>query len=260
MSSISQLIPSKYDLAGFAPGNKEFRSSQSMKISTVNHESTDIVLFTQEGDKITLSSDSSYSADYVNYRGLLLNSNGSVQIEEKSLSLSNDSRFSMTIEGDLSDEELKDINKAIKIIDKIVQKLKSGDIEKAMMLADRAIDLESISGMNASVEQEQKVIMETRIQTSISGQGSNPDGGNSEDGATGKIDFIANKISDIIKSTFKNDNTLKVLDNYFSQFIKKEPDKKAERDQPSQSSDGLEASGNHLKDTLKDIYTGALTD
>lgn len=256
MHSISQLIPSRNNLDGFALGNNEFKSSESMKVSSFSRESTDIVLFTQEGDKITISSDSSSSSDYSSYRGLLLNNKGFAQIKEESLSLNSDSRFSMTVEGDLSEKELKDINKALKLVDNIVEKLKSGDVEKAMMLAARAINLESISGVNASVEQEKKVIVESRIQTSMTGQASKPSGSKSDD-TTGKINSIADKISDIIKSTINDDKTLKALNNYISQFIGKDTDKKAERDK---TSDGLDTPGNHLKDILRDIFTDALAD
>jgi hypothetical protein len=257
MLSISQLIPSRNNLAGFALGNNEFKSSESMRVSSFSRESTDIILFTQEGDKITISSESSSSSDYSNYRGLLLNNKGSAQFKEESLSLNSDSRFSMTVEGDLSENELKDINKALKIIDKIVEKLKSGDIENAMMLAGRAINLESISGVDASVEQEKKVIVESQIQTSMTGQAYKPSGSKSYDDTTGKINSIADKISDMIKSAINEDKTLKALNNYICQFIRKDTDKKAERDK---STDGLDAPGNKLKDILKNIFTGALAD
>jgi hypothetical protein len=257
MLSISQLIPSRNNLAGFALGNNEFKSSESMKVSSFSRESTDIVLFTQEGDKITISSESSSSSDYSNYRGLLFNNKGSAQFKKESLSVNSDNRFSMTVEGDLSENELKDINKALKIIGKIVEKLNSGDIENAMMLAGRAMNLESIAGVDASVEQEKKVIAESRIQTSMTGQAAKPSGSKSDDDTTGKINSIADKISDIVKSTIYEDKTLKALNNYISQFISKDTDKKAERDKPS---DGLDIPGNQLKDILKNIFTDALTD
>jgi hypothetical protein len=126
-----------------------------------------------------------------------------------------------------------------------------------MMLVDRAVNLESISGMNASVEQEKNVIVESRIQTSLTVQTSEPVGSKPDEDTTGKINFIADKISDIIKSTFNEDKTLNALNNYISQFIRKNADKKAERDQLS---DGLDQSGNHLKDKLKNIFTSVLAD
>jgi hypothetical protein len=69
------------------------------------------------------------------------------------------------VSGDLNEQELKDIKKAIKGIDKIMTDLLyGGDMVKATAKASKIRDLDTISGLEANYRYEKEVIVE---QTSI---------------------------------------------------------------------------------------------
>jgi hypothetical protein len=220
MLNISQNTPVFNDLTGFTRGDRELRAEQYTRVSTFEHESMDMTFFTSEGDRVSISSNSQSSSEYTNYRGLVMKNNSYSDISERSLSIEGSREFSITVDGDLSEKELKDIKEAMKIVDQVMQKLKSGDIEKAMMLTNKALSMDSIAGLSASIEQEKAVTVEEQLQASVSGttaDSNGPDTLNNED-----MEDKAASISDGIKKLIDHSGTriLKPFENYLSQLLK----------------------------------------
>src|SRR5262245_28398005 len=89
-------------------------SAQAAKVTVSESQSSDVTLVTAEGDRVTLSSSNSAELSFALY-----NAQGRVDGEDSvaaSAQFSTSRSFSLTIEGDLNKEELKDIRRAIKTI------------------------------------------------------------------------------------------------------------------------------------------------
>ena len=115
---------------------------------------------TAEGDIVTLSKDSQHQASCLTYSGLSRGGGSMVQLQEKSYSMEVNRELSITIEGNLSKEEVQDIQKSIKTIDKIMHDALSGNTDHALAMAYDVSRMESISSFSASLEIENTVSFE----------------------------------------------------------------------------------------------------
>lgn len=260
MLSVSQTVPNLDNLMGFIQKDdrRDVNISQYLKVSTFESESTDMVFFTEEGDRVTISSESQISSEYFNYRNLLMNKNISVNVEAKNISISSNSEISITVEGDLSEEELEDIKKAIKTVDKIMQALKSGDIENAMKLAFETISLDSISGLSASMELEKNVTVSEQIQASlgepIEKAGFLKNYGNMRD----EIKALSDRILEIINhSGVDKLKILKPFESYLSDLIDNKIDSNKESED-MKGADIFKLTGSMLLDRIKDLRNRSL--
>jgi len=260
MLSVSQTVPNLDNLMGFIQKDdrRDVNISQYLKVSTFESESTDMVFFTEEGDRVTISSESQISSEYFNYRNLLMNKNISANVEARNISISSDSKISITVEGDLSEEELKDIKKAIKTVDKIMQALKSGDIESAMKLAFETISLDSISGLSASMELEKNVTVSEQIQASlgepIAKAGFLKNYGNIRD----EIKALSDRILEIINhSGVDKLKILKPFESYLSDLVDNKIDSNKESED-MKGADIFKLTGSMLLDRIKDLRNRSL--
>jgi hypothetical protein len=133
-------------------GDQSLVMAESTQMRLSNSQSTDVVLYTQEGDKVTLSSSTQYQAKYATYEGLA--GIGSMMTREKgeSFEMSTGSQFSLTIEGDLNAQEKADIEKALKTIDKILKDLISGEPDKAMERVTGLSGLDTLQRLSADLQ------------------------------------------------------------------------------------------------------------
>ena len=201
MSTISSLVPKQLDqsaLSGnFQPENSY--TSLALKAARVTAStslSKDITIETAEGDKVTLSyrNDTSFQAasyDAFYQRNSLVNGeNGDLMHQQTAqshtdiFSFSQESRFSLSIEGDLNQQERKDIREALEIIDKLMMDtLQGGDLLQGAQDAAKIIELESIAAVDADYRYQGLVTIEEMTQvTSVSNYG---DSGALEDSLSG---------------------------------------------------------------------------
>ena len=156
---------------------RSYAQLQAARISISEDLSKDITIFTDEGDKVTISSNQQSHAQYLTYEGLSKKGiSGDYQgyaITRESLAMFKGERFefetsmgiSVSVDGDLNEQELKDIKKAIKGIDKIMTDLLyGGDMLNAIAKAKEIKELDTISGLEANYRYEKQVMVE---QTSI---------------------------------------------------------------------------------------------
>lgn len=108
--------------------------------------SSDITLVTAEGDTVTLSASQTMEMSFETY--------GS---KGQSMGISKSSEFSLTVEGDLNREELKDIRKAIKTLLKAERDLLKGHEERATERTAKLEDLDQIASIDAKMEFRQTV-------------------------------------------------------------------------------------------------------
>ena len=177
MNSITQYTPSSPVPADFRGAYQSYAELQAVRISVSEARSKDITIFTDEGDKVTISSNQQNRFQSLTYEGLAREKvSGDHQghaITRESLAAFKGERFelessrhiSISVVGDLNEQELKDVRKAIKGIDKIMTDLLyGGNMIEAAAKATEIKNLDTISGLEANYRYEKMVMVE---QTSI---------------------------------------------------------------------------------------------
>ncbi|MBN1849976.1 MAG: hypothetical protein JW932_15490 [Deltaproteobacteria bacterium] len=225
MNTISQNLSLLKDFAGFSMENGKFYAAQYGQITTSQETSKDITILTDEGDKVTISADTQRSSQYATYSGLVRANGVYAAIQGYSMAVDNSSEFSMTVEGDLSERELKDIRKAIKAIDQIMYSALSGDSGNVLSMINKVEDLESISSFEASVESEKTVVMEQAIMM-VAEEASEPveenDGEMTTTAETGEdpLKPATDQIMDIMQNSgVKPARLIKPLNRYLSKLF-----------------------------------------
>ena len=132
---------------------------------------------TAEGDKITLSADIESDFRAVNYTSRAAGNGTTTDIEAKYAESSLKQEFGVTVEGDLNDQEVKDLSKLFRKVANIFKKVLSGQddaaLAKTAKLSDSFGDYSSLSGLDLSVDFERTV---TRFAAALTGEtASQPD-------------------------------------------------------------------------------------
>lgn len=160
MLSITQDPYPMANYLGFAKGGNTYYGSQIANLSSYQQKNADITIMTAEGDRVTLSTDSKRQASYLTYSGLARGGGAMAQLQGKSFSMEVNRELSITIEGNLSEEELQDIQKSLKTIDRIMHKALSGNTDHALAMTHDVSSMESISSFSASIKIENTVSFE----------------------------------------------------------------------------------------------------
>lgn len=134
--------------------------SELRKVVTSEEKSTDVTIVTAEGDKVTLSASSLKETEFAsyNYLGILEGQKTGIHVEEFT-TYSNDKIF-IKVEGELSAEELADIQAVMKKIEEIGDELFSGDIDGAVASALSLGSLGSLSSLQANLQYNYSTSME----------------------------------------------------------------------------------------------------
>jgi len=165
MISIPPNYPNASQQSWLSGENLNDSISQLTTVAASHKQHADITMVTAEGDRVTLSSNSQHSVDYTTYDGLVRANGGATRLQWKELSLSSGSELSVTVEGDLSAEELKDIEKALKSVEKIARDFLAGDVDRAMATALNPENWESLSSLEANLSFEQVAILNQALAT-----------------------------------------------------------------------------------------------
>jgi hypothetical protein len=133
------------------------------QVSVSQQQNKDITLYTDEGDRVTISAGQQSQAFYSNYAGFsnerITGSHDRYAFNQYKTAAFQDERFryesgehlSISVDGNLNEQERKDIGKALKTIDKIMTKvLAGGDITKGLARALRLVNRGSISAIEAN--------------------------------------------------------------------------------------------------------------
>ena len=113
-----------------------FQSTQSRSISAQEALNAGVTIQTREGDVVTLNaaSFSEFNSSEYNSQGVVANGNSLVASSSnlREITLSTGESFSFSVQGDLSEEELKDIEAIIKGVDDIIGEMTQGDMTGAV--------------------------------------------------------------------------------------------------------------------------------
>lgn len=182
MSTISSLVPMQLDSGALSRNSQPENSYSSLalqaaRVTAESSLSKDISLQTAEGDKVTLSyrNDTGFQAasyDALYQKETLVNSeNGDFLHQQRAQShvdlfaYSQESQFSLTVEGDLNEQERQDIREALERIDKLMMDtLQGGDLLQGFQEATEIIELESIAAVDADYSYQSLVTIEALTQ------------------------------------------------------------------------------------------------
>ena len=218
MDSISSYSPSLSAATGFPAAYESHSGLQTTRLSISESRSKDITIFTDEGDRVTISSKQQNRIQYMTYESLARRRVSSEYqgrvLTKESLAMSKGERFesensiriSITVDGDLNEQEQKDIKEALKQIDKVMTNfLHGGDMVNAAPKDMEMEKFDTIAGLEADYRFEKSVILvQTRLKerTTYSG-GPNPGTSPSAriENALSHIKTLIEELTNIIKKT-----------------------------------------------------------
>ncbi|MEA3333478.1 MAG: hypothetical protein U9Q58_07770, partial [Pseudomonadota bacterium] len=253
MSTISSLVPKQLDQSALS-GNSQPENSyislalKAARVTASTSLSKDIAIETDEGDKVTLSykNDTSFQAasyDALYQRNSLINGEDgnlmrrqTAQTHADLFSYSQESQFSLSIEGDLNEQERKDIREALEIIDKLMMDtLLGGDLLQAAEDAAKILELESIDTVDADYRYQSLVTIEEMTQvSSVSNYGDSgaledapaelelPERSSTEEQVQELIDRMAEFIEDwAAEKKLKTEHFLRPVEKHFADHLEK---------------------------------------
>jgi hypothetical protein len=149
--------------------------TQVSGVAVSNDFSGRVSVTTAEGDTITLSANLESDFRAVNYKSHVEGDGKTVDVEVRYAEYSLKQEFGVTVEGDLNEEEIKDLVKLFRNVANIFQKYLNGQddaaLEKTAKLAERFGRLSSLSDLNLSVDVERSVtVLAAQVASEVTGQ------------------------------------------------------------------------------------------
>lgn len=140
-------------------GNSSFAASETRVASISESQSLDMLLVTEEGDKVTLSYDASTAASYGEHGQIEASKDGfGVQWTELSTG-QYERELQLSIEGDLNDQERCEIRKAIQTLGRMLCNFTEGKVRPMESLAHSLGGLETIAQLDVNMAYEQQVLV-----------------------------------------------------------------------------------------------------
>lgn len=175
MNSVSQANANAYGLHNRAAlsNNSSASSSSELYVNSYSSLGAGLTIQTREGDVVTLSAtqDSQLEAYEYSSRGIISNKDGyaAASYNVREITLSTGETFSFTVEGDLNEEELEDIESIITGVDNIIGEMMEGDMMDAVSEAMRMGYYDSISSYEADITVTSGYAMYSQEQTATTG-------------------------------------------------------------------------------------------
>lgn len=162
VQALSQIDPKQF----FRPPSTDTAGTQRLNtqvsgVAVSNDLSGRLSVTTAEGDTITLTADLEYDFRAVNYSSRVTGDGSTVDLEARYAESTLKKEFGVTIEGDLNEQELKDLEKLFRKVSNIFRSFFHGNDEaglaKTANLAERLEQLPSLSGLDLSVDVQRSV-------------------------------------------------------------------------------------------------------
>ncbi len=167
-------IPNQSLMAGLSPRQNTLPdaqySSYVRKQSFHAYESLDagLTIKTKEGDLVTLTSSSTAELDAFMYdsKGVLQTDSGKAMVSQniREITLTSGESFTFSVVGDLSEEELGDIEAIVKGIDEVISQMVQGDMDAAVSQALSMGGYDSVSMYAADITYQRSVSMTAEVQ------------------------------------------------------------------------------------------------
>jgi hypothetical protein len=126
-------------------------------------QETDLTIVTKEGDHVTISADSDFSLELTTYDSTGRMKGATSQLHSETLSLGSSQEFSISVEGDLNEQEITDIHTVLQSLDKIIDDFQAGRLEQVATRGEKLGTLESLSSIDATLQVEQSISVERAV-------------------------------------------------------------------------------------------------
>jgi hypothetical protein len=182
VQALAQVDPTQFFNLPSANGTAPQRLDTKVSgVAISNDFSGRLSVTTADGDKITLSANLESDFRAVNYKSQVEGGGTTTNVEAKYAAYSLKQEFGVTVEGDLSEQEVKDLTKLFRKVANIFEKYLNGQDEAALAktakLVERFGRLSSLSGLDLNVDVERSVTaLAARIVTEVTGQPALPAG------------------------------------------------------------------------------------
>ena len=190
VQALTQVDPTQFFNLPSANGTVPQRLDTKVSgVAISNDFSGRLSVTTAEGDTITLSADLESDFRAVNYKSHVEGDGTTVDVEAKYAEYSLKQEFGVTVEGDLNEQEVKDLAKLFRKVANIFKKYLSGQDDEALAktakLAERFGRLSSLSGLDLSVDVERSVtVLAAQIASEVTAQPTLPTGQQPQTSAT----------------------------------------------------------------------------
>ncbi len=214
-----------------------YSDRQLTQASVSQQQNKDITIFTEDGDKVTISSDQQSQTFYSNYSSFsnqkISGSDTKYTVSQNKFTAFQDERFeyensrylSISVDGNLNKQEIKDVRKAIKAIDKIMTNLLyGGDITKGLKKALHLVNRNSISRIEANYSYENTTSVEHTNVEEISTYSKEGLVENITPVVNNEFDYINNLIDEMVNivkdSGMKPSKIINPIRKLFSRLLK----------------------------------------
>jgi hypothetical protein len=181
VSALTPFDPSRFFQAPAAdPASSQRLDTKVSAVSAAADLSGRLSVTTAEGDKITLTADFEARYRAVNYQAQAQTGNETVQVSATSVEASLKKQYGVTVEGDLNEQELHDLEKLFRKVSNIFRKYFRGQDDEALAktakLAEKFGGLSSLSGLDLSVNVERSVtVVAAQVASAVTGQPALPE-------------------------------------------------------------------------------------
>ena len=173
MTSVPQLNSNGLQNRAALQNTSTASSSNELYVNSYSSLDAGLTIQTREGDMVTLSASQSSELEAHEYssRGVVSNEDGyaAASYNSREITLSTGETFSFTVEGDLNEKELEDIESIINGVDGIIGEMMEGDLQEALSQAMSMGHYDSISSYEADITVKQGYAMYSEERTSTTG-------------------------------------------------------------------------------------------
>lgn len=209
--------------AGFGSYNPvqahgSYASASAARIDAAYSRSSDIVINTLEGDKVTISSSHFQAGGYETYEAIAMGKGASVYKYGESAYFESSRQMQISVTGDLNDEELEDIDHILSTLDEMMTDLVAGNLEKALSKSTRFMGMDAIASFAADMNVTASIAISSYETAAFSTSSPMVDGG--EANALERIDRAADTISNRLNArTASLENLVSKLDDFFTDWF-----------------------------------------
>ena len=158
--------------AGYGNGNSSMgqtglKSFEQGSVNTSRNQTLDLSLKTREGDLVTINATSFSELEAFAYdqTGQMVNGGASStsRFSSRTMTLETGSSFTFSVNGDLSDQELDDIEQLLGGLDRVLGKMASGDMDGAVETALGMTGYDTVSSFSADLSMEKSYTVATAV-------------------------------------------------------------------------------------------------
>lgn len=181
-------------------------------------KASDIVIETLEGDRVTLSTSAYATGGYETYEAFAIGGGAAARQYGASAYFESSQELSLSVSGDLNQQELNDISKILRTLDKMMNDLAAGDLKSALAGSARFSGIDSISSFSADMSITASVAVGRYEAAAVSIP--LPAGETGDGHAVGRIDRAADNFSRGLNAkTASTGNLVETLEKYFSDWF-----------------------------------------